>query len=71
VILFETLIGKLAWIKVKKVPNPQTNADFLFFNAKIIGVNETHITFLGKFGETNMFSWDEIAQIKEERKGKA
>ena len=57
-------LNKAAWIKIK------ADNGFLYFTAKkVISVSDTHITFIDKFGEMQMFLISDIVQIKELRRG--
>ena len=53
-------LDKSVWIKIK------ADNGFLYFTAKkVIEVTDTHITFIDKFDEMQMFLISDIVQIKE------
>ena len=53
-------LNRAAWIKIK------ADNGFLYFTAKkVIGVSDTHLTFLDKFDELQTFLISDVVQIKE------
>ena len=53
-------LNKSVWIKIK------SDNGFLYFTAKkVVEVSDTHITFIDKFDEMQMFLISDVVQIKE------
>ena len=56
-------LDKLVWIKIK------ADNGFLYFTATVTSVTDTHITFIDKFNEKQMFLILDVVQIKELKEG--